>query len=161
MNSLPINKIKKENEVGLIVSPKRTNEAPKQEKSPGLSSANVASILLRKKIDELKRFENGAKKPQTDEKPAPPTTESSSSSPKPSSISSGFDLNECMSSMAKPANLNDLKRAPKRTLSETTNEESVEDTVSKKSKLIDELLKIKSTHSKDVFDAEKNPHYKV
>lgn len=123
----------------------------KKQSSMKSESVTSTSNLLKKQIDAIKKF---------DSKP----NEESKTPSKPTAANSGFDLEFHLGSPSSDkvhygpklfklgADSGQKRKKP---------ESECEDPNSKKTKIIDDLLKIKSTHHKNVFDSEKNPHYKV
>ncbi len=132
----------------------------------------VASDFLKSRIDEIKKFN----KP-TQPLPSSPFSQKAPTLSKPADA--GFDLELYIGDKPTTQKLLDVSskyklgssQSPqvKRKIDETntpdksavSNENlSAEEKRAKKMKMIEELQGIKSSHSKDVMDPEKNPHYK-
>lgn len=132
------------------------------------SERTVASELLRKRIEEIKKFDT-AKQQQQQAAVSELEIETNENKPmmSPMMMKTTQQLNNASSSSSDLlSNLlssgDDGLRSYKRKQCETETKSSLDDDPqTKKAKMIDDLLKIKSTHHKNVFDSEKNPHYKV
>lgn len=162
-NSLVANETNEKKQIESQQSSQPTKTGLKSEEEKG-----AISELLKKRIEEIKRFSSPASstwKASNEEA----ITKVQQSRPPPRQLKPTFDLDLCIENSS-GKRLNDLssKLSPlsasennpqKRKHAES--ESGDDDPNAKKVKMIDDLLKIKSTHHKNVFDAEKNPLYKV
>lgn len=140
---------------------KSTNESEKANKL-------LASDFLKKRIEEIKKFSPSQSAAATNSPKSKPVA----AKPAAAKVDTGFDLELYIGDSKTSLKLMDAKSKykpgpakvdvedRKRKLDKDDGEAD-EDAKSKKLKLIDELLNVKSNHAKDVFDADKNPHYRA
>jgi hypothetical protein len=150
--SQELEEVENEGEEAKISSPPQTKTAENK-------NSIIASDFLKSRIAEIKKFN----------KPSPVSSPKRNPTP-PAKNNLGFDLElyigdapttKKLLDVTGKYSLSSLKRkTPDSSLKSPKENINEEDKRAKKLKMIEELQGIKSNHSKDVMNPEKNPHYK-